>query len=97
MNRNVFGHIIGMDTSNWNQPRIIMYDHILNLKHSAALFDVDELILLDYIDFKIQHYEERMSHAMDNLLQLRHIHNLITSRDPSGNTSPQFNFNFNLP
>ena len=93
MNRYISGHIIGIDSSNWNEPRIIMYDHILDLKHSAALFDVNELVILDYITFRIQHFEERLSNAIDNLLTLRHINNLITSRDPSSNSSQQLNFN----
>lgn len=53
------GHILGIDLTNWNEPRIILYDHVLNIRHTVALFDIDELLLLDFINYKINHFQER--------------------------------------
>jgi hypothetical protein len=87
------GHIIGIDITTWDQPRIMLYDHVFNLRHSSALFDVDELLLLDYLNFKIQSYQERISNAIDNLIALRHILNLVTTKDHTNTNTPPTSFN----
>lgn len=78
-----YAHIYGIDVTNWNEPRVLLYDHICNSRVSLPIAEVDDLLLLDFIHYRIAYFEAKIKTYMDQIISLRHVKQMVDDRRPN--------------